>query len=207
MLIARKFVLLCAMALAALALGATSASAQETGVEVIEELSGDPCSVAAPCRVHAEGTSELHEHVGGVPVEVSACDDEFEANVFGDGSGVIDVYNNNASTSVRCLRRKCNGVGEPVSEATWPIYDAGETGPNVGHMWVDFCIDTVAAPNGAGAHCTVEVQVEEDPLDDHHYIFSVDSWTCPTLNLELTGEWETENPPTSPHEGIEIVHV
>jgi hypothetical protein len=223
MRLARKLVLLCAMALAAMALGASTASAQETPVEIWQE-DGSHCE---PCELHVVGSSTLAVHIPVPPFEqtISACNDEFEAELwedeFDEGGGetrlhqghVID-YDNNAGGA--CTRVNCDGL-QQGEEPEWETYDWGETGPNEGHFRVRFCLQP--NPTGQGAHCDVEVHFEEVNVNHHQYMITAsdtpaDSNECivGANELEVDGEWFTEEEETEPgvpheHDEIEIVHV
>jgi hypothetical protein len=198
---------LCAalLALIAIALTASTASAQETPVEIWEE-DGGHCE---PCYIHAVGKSDLEFF--GIPI--TTCEDEVEAEVYEDPEGDTEgtqghvySYTNNAATSAQCWRVNCNGVGEAPAESEWELDEFGETGPNEGHFHMDFCLDNKNNPNGAGVHCpSAEIHIEESEEDSHHYIVSVD-YVC--LNgVHWIGQWETEGDHTDDHDDIEIVHV
>jgi hypothetical protein len=210
---AKKLALLCAMALAAMALGASTASAQtEEPVEIWEE-DGSHCE---PCHIHVTGESELHPVIGN---PISQCEDEFEAEVWEDEfdenrdpeieeihqGHIYDYDNHDESATQPCTRQMCNGVMEPADEIEWPITNMGETTTNAGHMTVRFCLDTKANPGAAGAHCTVEIDVTEEVSPTHHYVFRAVNDPCFGGLVRLNGEWETEELPEE-HGAIEIIH-
>jgi hypothetical protein len=208
MRLARKLVLLVAMALAAMALTAGAANAQEEPVEVTDEVTH--CSLnTANCAVHVEGTSSLQLVLFGVNQGViSACTDEFVAQLGENGAGNITSYTNNAGPSSPCTRIKCNEVGED-----WPITNTGEyTGAQAdeGHLTVRFCLDAADNPGGAGTHCNAEIQVENH--GNHKYGFRANNVHCVLIpgvaEVYLNGTWESEATP-DPAEGqtdIEIIH-
>jgi len=210
MRLARKLVLVTAMALTAMAMFAGAASAQEQSVTVVNEPSGVPCSGAGAgnnCEVHVQGSSVLQQHIFGSESQASACTDEFVAEMQSNGSGVITQYTN--VNVPACTRVMCNGVGEAAGENRWPITSAGEYAEiaNNGHMTVRFCLDTRTDPNGGGTHCTVEIQIDEHA--NHRYGFAVSDWRCPIffgVNAELTGSWESEAVAEPGRDNIEIIH-
>jgi hypothetical protein len=194
MRIARKVFLLCAMALVAMALGASTASA-DSPIEVQTEA-GVHCN---PCVVTATGESHLNLFGG----RVSTCEDTFTAEVFEDGTGHIAYVNENHHVTIpppptACTRIACNGVGEPQTERTFDITSAEETAPNQGQMLVDFCLDASSSPGGTGTHCTADVLVND--LGNHDYLFTLHD-QCLGGAIEVEGEWTlTGGTP------IEIVH-
>lgn len=201
---AYKLLLLCAMALTALALTAGPAAAQESAIQVEDEELGGHCN---PCVVHAvsEEDSVIITHVFGHEEEASRCRDEFIAEVFEDGTGHID---HQVLTGAACTQQACDSAGE----SQWPISSPGETGPGTGHMDVEFCLED--AGGGTERHCDAEVQIEEEATDPHHLFFSVDEH-CPItfgVESEVTGHWETEAEHGMDEEGrqetdIEIHHL
>jgi hypothetical protein len=197
MRIARKVVLLSALALSAMALAASSASATEA-VTVAPEAGG---TCATGCTVHAVGTSSLTAfHL----LPVSACRDEFVATINSNGSGFIHDYTNQDNGGPGCTRQNCNGVGEPASEREWDI-TSEETGPNVGEMNVQFCLDEKANPNGTGTHCTAVVAVTEP--SSHNYAFNLNQeCSAAGVPVRVTGSWATEAAPPTEGQRIEITH-
>jgi hypothetical protein len=189
MQILRKAVLFCAMVIAAIALTASPAAAQEVPVEIIDEPSGEHCN---PCIGHAVGSSALF--VFGIPI--SSCQDEFEAEVYEDGSGHIYSYENNYPNA-GCLRINCSG-----DEGEWPVTAVGETGPNEGHSTVRFCLTT--GGGGVGNHCTLEIYGFEQSL--HDGVVTADpAVTCSDLmGVSIDGQWtpEFEN-----HGSGEVIHA
>ncbi len=213
MRLARKLVLTAAMALAAMAMTAGTAFAQEESVAVFSEPSGTACSTATGnCDLHVSGSSVLTTHVFGSESQASACNDEFVARLGPNGTGTIPTYTNNAPTS-GCTRIKCNDVGEGPGEATWPVTNTGEytaAGQNIdGHLMVRFCIDLASNPNGTGTHCTIEIDV--DATANHRYRFTAVNEHCPLgipgVEFEVDGAWDSEVTPETGQEHIEIVHT
>jgi hypothetical protein len=204
MRLARKLVLLVAMALAAMAFTAGAANAQEEPVEVTDEISH--CSLnTADCAVHVEGSSSLRLFLFGVDQGIiSACTDEFVAQLRENGAGNITSYYNNASFNGPCTRIKCNDAGE-----NWPITNTGEyTGAQAdeGHLTVRFCLDSFTDPDAVGTHCNAEIQVENH--GNHEYGFRANNIPCvvvPGVEVRLNGTWETEADPGFGF-NIEILH-
>lgn len=197
MRIARKLVLLCALALAAMALAASSASATES--IAISEEGGSACN---PCTVHAVGTSSLTAfHF----LPVSACQDEFVATINANGTGNIHDYTNQDNGGPGCTRQNCNGIPSPAEdgESEWSIASE-EDGPNVGDMNVEFCLDEKSNPDGTGTHCLADVQVSEPTT--HNYAFSLNQeCSAGGVPVRVTGSWTSEANPTEGDE-IEITH-
>ncbi len=213
MRLSRKLVLIAATALAAMAMAAGSASAQEEPVNVFNEPSGTPCSFAAGnCFHHVVGVSVLTTHVFGAESQASGCNDEFVARLDANGTGTIPTYTNDAPT-FPCTRIKCNGVGEAPAEATWPVTNTGEyTAASQtldGHLTVRLCLDHVLDPNSIGVHCTAEIDF--DATATHRYRFTAVNEHCPLgipgVELEIDGTWNTEATPGPGQAHIEIVHT
>ena len=211
MRLARKLFLLAAMALAAMALTAGTASAQEEAVEIENEVSGLHCDYdAANCEHHVVGTSSLLLHQFGTEIPISACNDEFVASLDENGSGFIHEYENDAAASGSCTRVACNGVGEPAEETEWDIFATGEyTGAQTeeGHLSVRFCLDDETNVDGAGRHCDAEIQVHNH--GNHSYGFEAETVICPIIPgvfTELNGSWESEATPGIGEDDIEIIH-
>lgn len=196
MRIARKLFLLCAMAIAATALMATTAVAQETAVEVVEEATHDHCD---PCFVEASSItpSEIVSHIFGHEELASTCVDTFEAEIYEDGTGHITDQELDDPPVGTCTQQPC---AETAAEEEWPITEAGELGPGLGHMDVRFCLSPENDPE-TERHCDAEIEVVE--TGPHHYTLHTDQ-NCPiTLGVssEVTGEWEIHDNP------IEIEHL
>jgi hypothetical protein len=194
MRLARKLFLLLAMALTALAMSATTASA-DTPVEVHDET-GTHCGDPDPCEIHVVGESLLH--VTGVPTfVVSQCEDEFVAEIYEDGTGHITDLTGINHNAQACATVQCNGVGESPDEIEWE-FTTEETGPEQEELQTRFCLDARDDPDAIGNHCDADVRIEEDPLVDHQYTFHLNE-PCPN-GLTVVGEWDIEGSP------IEIEH-
>lgn len=205
---ARKLFLLFAMALAAMALTAGTANAQEEAVEVTNEV--EHCDLgAANCEHHFVGSHSLALYFNDMFVQlISACNDEFLATLNEDGSGFIygGDYENDAPTSQTCTRIQCNDTGEE----DWPITNPGEyTGSQTeeGHFDMRICLDLESDPGGPGTHCDWELQIHNH--GNHKYGFEADDVRCPLgagIEVGIDGEWESEASLDEDETDIEIIH-
>ena len=169
-------------------------------IEAVEEATGDPCN-ESNCTWHMTGSSVITQHIHGSESQVSACTDEFVADLNADASGEITTYENDSAPE--CTRRNCNGTGEGFGESSWPITEAREYSGSTGHghLAIRFCLDTKADPNGDGTHCTFEIDVAE--TTSHNYAFTTIDDACHLfigISAELDGSWTTED------DNIELVH-
>lgn len=181
----RKLVLLCTIAIAAIAIAASTASAQETPVELVNPA-GNHCD---PCLVHAVGNSSVVIIMGGMPIVLTECNDEVEMELWEDGTGHITQYTTTGGAA--CRHARCNGVGEPQSETEWPISASGETGPNRSHVTIRICIEPNWNPNQTGAHCNVEATLTENFA--YNYTFSTATFCGAGLNADYLATWTTED--------------
>jgi hypothetical protein len=192
----RKVTLLCACALAVVALTAPTASAQENPIEVVEAGTEDHCD---PCSFHVVGGHTLK--INGFPISI--CADELEGEIYESHElglqGHIHTYENDQPIVAPCNVINCNGVGENFGESEWPIGPIGETGPAVGHMAINLCLDSEINPNGRGFHCNAEVNFQS--AFKHRYRFTANH-LCPN-NVRIEGQWELE---AIKHHDIELVH-
>jgi hypothetical protein len=176
---ARKLFLLAAMAVAAMALAAPSASAQ---VEVTNEL-GQHCSAVTKVGHHVEGGCELHivnegQHVeliqhpvsGGPDVIVADCDNEFRAHIGEDGEGWIDEIEISLGETPSCNTaiRECRS-GDPEAggeDEPWHI-QIEENGPGTEHANVEICLFVQPAfPSHAGSFdLTGHVEIDLTTVD------------------------------------------
>jgi hypothetical protein len=198
----RTLLLLAATVIAAMALTATSALAEDEGVEISWGSESAHCEQW--CDFHAVGVGGLTVHIGDNEVVVSLCTEEFEGEVNETGEGHIDVYTNNP-IGEGCTRQRCNGVGEDPTETISPIHFEEETLENT--INARFCLDAKANPNATGAHCDMEIHTED--LGDHTWHFTADDEPCPPdpatgINTEASGEWLLDAEGT--HGTIEISH-
>lgn len=208
MRIARRLTLLCAAALAATALTATNAAAQEEAVEVINEGTLDHCSVALDnCKVHAvtadpvnAPTQIVNHSIIGERL-VSECEEEFTASFNEDGTGHAFLSDNNHADDPDCTTEAC----AENAEREWPIENPGENAPNAGHFTVTFCL--FSETTGNDSHCTVEVDIAETE-EEHQYEVTASDDPCLGAGQdenEVTGHWETEVDPEN-FEEVEVIH-
>jgi len=193
----RKIVLLVAMALSAMALAATTASAQETEVEIIDEPTGVPCN---PCVVHIRGESRILAVPPGIVV--STCTDEFNARLYHGGTGEIE-WDGEPHPSPGCNTTNC--LGNPGFNPHWNVNRIGELGNGVEHTNVNFCLR-------AGANeipCTGEVLIQEHlPVGSHDYEFRTrpEGIPCAAGTRVIHGMWETEHEGGTSDQEVELIH-
>ena len=205
----RKVVLLAAMALEAMALGASSASAQVTvsaepgtACPAVTNVGHDP---AGGCAIHAVsvGTANLFQHITTpVVAEVlfSECANEFDAVVDGAGTGYIF---NQSLTPVAgqgpCGIQPCDEAetgATPHEDLPWPVR-VEEGAANQFTLHVVFCtrLNSATTGEGTGNPCEVRIPITRTEAPQHHYRFGPVVQT-PCINLggaiELSGEWVTE---------------
>ncbi len=195
MRIALKLLLLAMMATAAMAFTASTAVAQETEVEVVDEANDHaPCD---PCNLHDEGESHIFSLVAGA--EVSTCEDEFNATISHDGTGEI-TWSGTAHGAPGCLPINCID-----GEEHWPIISPiGEVGGEVEHFTVRFCLRN--APTGVESHCDGEVTIERTEIGHVYELHAtiVDTTNCPGRRIEVHGF--TEYIESDGDDNVEIEH-
>jgi len=183
---------LATMVVAALALTASSAMAQESPVEVLNEDTAAHCD---PCTFVVTGSSSLRTHSGGVEQVIWACTDRLEGTINEDGTGSATSI---TLAGINCRLLPCATANGQVA---WP-FTVGETGPGTEHMNITFCLFNAL---GQFSFCQVEAAVQEDPSDPHHYLLNVNDQTCPS-GVEFTSNWEIrDDDPT--HDAIDIQHL
>jgi hypothetical protein len=197
-----KLVSLVVGIVAGFAVLATAAQAEDP--EPVEALKESNMTHCAPCVVHFTGYSEWAVHIGTFEQLVSVCEDELEGLIYEDGSGEITIYENDAATSPSCVRIKCNGIGEQMSEAVWP-FDINESRGGAPHVVARLCADSASNPNGTGFHCEMELDLDE--LADHAWEVTAVVEQCPEIspgtNVEFAGMWDIED---DGHDSLELVH-
>jgi hypothetical protein len=178
MRLVRKLALLTTMALAAMALAASSASAQEE-IEVTEE-GGGHCN---PCVVHAVSTQnvQLDVHIFGIEFTDSVCANEFDAVIYEDATGALT---NQSLTGAGCNR-------EPCAATPWPI-TGRETVAGAEILEATFCVQPVGG--GDPINCSIDVGVEDEA--GHILGFHAVDARCHRVGqspAEVSGEWVTES--------------
>jgi len=196
MTIARKILLLVAVALFTMALTASTASAQETDVEVLHELTGAPCS---PCSVHVRGESRLLAVPPGVVV--FSCIDEFNANLYDNGTGEVEWDGEN-HVAPGCNITNC--LGSTGFNPHWAFDNIGELGNGVEYTNVNFCLK-----GGANeVPCTGEVLIQEHlPARSHDYEFRTrpEGIPCAGGTRIIHGMWEAEV--DGADNKVELIHL
>jgi len=195
MRIARKILLLALTALAAMALAASTASAQ-TPVE-FEDEAGNDCD---PCLVHIEGEAHIRDRTQvGAPI-VSECHDEFDATLYHDTTGEIEWHGEiDDPIGPGCNTRNCDPVVVDPAEEHWPISNVGEIATDTVLMSIRFCLNNL--------HCN-GVNIPAVETHHHHYEFTMHQ-RCFQGAREIEGHWETEvDPDTGENiEDFEIDHT
>jgi hypothetical protein len=210
MSIARKLLLLCVAAVAAMALAAPSASAAPGPIHFINENTLEHCEVAdANCNVHIESESPttLVRVINGVEQPISQCTDEFHALL--DEAPETSFIHEQQLTGPAgvCNSRPCITEGE----TEWPVHSGVETAPNEGGMRLEFCIIGASGD----VHCEINTHVIEEPVPpapEHQYEFRANGvptgshcTIAPGVEVEVFGHWLTEAD-SPPYDEIEIIH-
>jgi hypothetical protein len=204
MRLARKLFLLAAMAIAAMALTAPSAFAQN--VEVEDEatdlhcpqvtLSANGHDVTGGCEIHAisEDNAVLRQHTVTGEVAISSCQNEFVGHVNENGLGYI-ASQELSPVGPPCGLTPCDEVGSAPPNAhedlPWPL-GLFELGGGVEVLTTTFCVRNVSLPEGSqGTPCSVVVNTT---TVGHAYEFSANEAACTEFGgaLTLTGHWVTE---------------
>ena len=202
--------LLVLTALAAIALSATTASAQL--IEVHHEGTGNHCGdtvvvdheADGECLIAAHDVQSPHLPFPGVLLSaggqtLSACHWEFEGYVGEDGSGSIthqsltDVVFPPILPPDTCQITPCVEAGS--SQEPWPLQVREEAG--VETMRFTWCVNNMG--------CTIDVTIVQM---GHHYNFRAEDSPClEGTGLEFTARWESEPAPNETNETeTEIVH-
>lgn len=225
MRLARKLFLLSAMALAAVALMATSANAQVsiqeeagdnhacTDLSVDHPTSPDPSPITAGVVAanveggcHVDFGSEtgtnvpLFVNLGGGPMEISSCELSLEARVETNGEGWVtgfDFQDPHGSPPVGCLREPCeNGNGEQLA---WPVH-IQETAPNVKRVLATFCVSTLDM--STSTTCVLNLPLTD--LGSHNYEVNLAASCINLPPVSISGHLLSN---ASEGEQIEITHL
>jgi len=184
MRIARKIMLLAAMAIAAMAFAAGSASAANP-IE-IEDLASNPCNPA--CVVHIDGESHLARLDTGAII--TTCADEFSAELNHNGTGPI-TWTGSAHGAPGCNTTNC-----VIMSPRWNIASTEEVAAGQVEFLVPICLRSIVT--GAESECSVDVIATD--LGGGSYHFDAAS-ACPSgVRVELEGQ-------TEPDEGFTIHHL
>ena len=185
MRIARKLALLLTMAIAAMALAATTASADEA-VGVVDEATGNPC--APTCTIHVAGESSLSAfHV----ITVSNCTDEFTATLDANGNGEVDTWDGVDDASA-CTREQC--TDSSGAREHWPI-STEEIADDTVELGAEFCLSPRNGDmsDAAKARCDVDAIIVEHNDPNHDYEIDL-SHECNIGGnpVEVHGDWDIE---------------
>jgi len=176
MRISHKLLLVAVTALAAMAFGASSASAQ---VSVAEEPTGIPCDPT--CQLHIVGATTLVAHIPMLgEVTASACQDEFIADLTAGGTGGITATLSGPS----CTQQPC--------EEPWEVHGLTEVAPDTVDAHVEFCL---AGSDGEHKNCEIDVRITEVPGGSHNYALTSVGQSCINhqgIEVEVNGNWTTE---------------
>ena len=207
---ARSLLLLVMTALAAMALSATTASAQL--IEVHHEETGNHCGdvtvtdheADGECLIVAHDVQSPHLPFPGVLLSaggttLSVCHNEFEGYVGEDGSGSIthqtldDVVFPPILPPDSCQVTPCVEIGG--GQEPWPLQVREEAGAEI--LRTTFCVNNM--------DCTIDVRIIQT---GHHYNFRAEDSPClEGTGVEVTGRWESEPAPTEEGETeTELVH-
>jgi hypothetical protein len=191
---ARKLMLLATMAIAAMALAAPSAFAQneplahdqDPDVRVFQEVAGtDPaCPAVTPatppvsgtfataggCRIHASGPNiVLRAHVFGIESIDSTCNVEFDLRIDAAGEGYLAHHEFTQGTQGVCERRACDQTEAVIpptgqSEGRPWRFFGNEVGPGNEEITALFCIQERSEVGGARTHCEVSLALTNPTL-------------------------------------------
>lgn len=203
MRLARKLALLATMAIAALALTATSASAQ---IEVIDTNSQQHCSPGpVHCEVlaHGEVGTVIQAHLlSGPEVTTSVCEDEFEAEINEDGEGQIE---HQILTGASCPNKPCEATSQISGDGhPWPVHLREDPVTGEESLAVHFCLEP--AGGGTQSECEINVHLDETAPSDYEFVAGDETCTGNTppagvRAIEVTGEWHITGTP------ITVVHT
>lgn len=176
MRLARKLFLLGAMALAALALAASPASAQfEVTDEVTEEHCGaitvDNHDVTGGCHVEFEGIDiPLNAYIPA-KATISNCEVNLEGQIDENGEGYADEATfdtPDVPTGVPCSRAPCDedtGAGDEM--VPWPFHLV-EHGASDEEIQAEFCLRTITSGEG-GPRTWCDIELEFTNRGQHRY--------------------------------------
>jgi hypothetical protein len=203
---ARKLFVLAVMAFAAMAFGASSASAVEVS------SGGDHCTeviltVHGPeggCLVEAvtERETEVQAFVSGVGfVTISSCEGHYEMAIGEDGHGYL--YNATISShsgGTPCTRTQCDEAD--MTKIPWELQLTSTT-----NMELSYCLRSVASGEGAaGTPCHTDIRVTPNNATGAHELFEdgVTWGSCENLGggVRIHSHWNVT--PSESHPAIVI---
>jgi len=187
----KRLLLLVAVSSMALAVAPVGASAQETGVTVVDEATGEPCG---PCVMHAVGESHFVRTTTGMLA--LSCQDEFNVRLYSDGSGEIEWMGSHDGFP-GCFHSSCVDPGA----SHWSIMSSaggagaiGELGDGTAHMNFRFCVVTGSS---LMYQCDIEATIAATGTP-HQYALGA-TQICPgSIRYEMDALVESED--------IELVH-
>jgi len=222
MRLARKRFLLAAMALAALALTATTANAQ---IEVLDEETDDHCSavtvvndhdVTGGCHVEFKSLHDvpLVLTTAGGPVTLSNCLVHMEGHINETGSGYIDTValtDEVPPANPPCTRTPCDEAADaahhPHAELLWPVSFTEVSGVEL--VETTFCLRPSANAEGVG-NTFCEVHLPWADKGGHNYEIGAPTgiYSCenlPPVSIRQA-HFVNETAPESGTEDVEIIH-
>jgi len=188
MRIARKLALLLTMAIAAMALAATTASADEAIT-----VANEPGSACDPtCTIHVAGESSLAAfHV----ITVSACTDEFTGTIDANGNGEVDTWDGVFDVDPGCTREQCRVQPGNTVREHWP-FTSEEIADQTVELNVEFCLSlTTDMSDAAKTRCDVPAIVTESSNHDYEIGLSHECLVGPPgsqIPVEVHGDWHVE---------------
>ena len=128
MRIARKLMLLAAMAIAALAITASTAAAEIEPVEVVNEATAEHC--APTCTVHATGSgTAISAHFMGNEFPQLLCNDEFSGSISEGAEGEIHTQEWMPVSAGSCWKEPCGADTQESGDGNhWPFNIYEEAG-------------------------------------------------------------------------------
>ncbi len=197
------------VALAAVAFGASTASAQ---VEVSDEATGEHCSavtvdenhnVSGGCRVEAVTERETVVYAWVPPlglVTVSTCDEHFEAAIGEDGTGYLYSATHTQHQGTYCRSVQCDEADH--ANRPWPL-----TIESTGRMKFYYCVrDVIGTSEGdAGMVCYSTMDLVDNFIHHQELVATGtpgDASCGGGLDIRIQAHWNLV--PTISHPAIEI---
>lgn len=226
MCIARRLMLLAAVAAVAMALTAPSGFAQGSESEPLAVPAGTDLSVAQEggfacpgvgptppptegvfntaggCVVHGGGNGiVLSGHLWGIESVDSTCNVEFDWRTDGSGTGYLTHHEFTTASTGTCTRKACEqGTLEPFQSEgrPWRAFAfESQTGPPEERLTVLFCVEDRDPDGGNERHCNVTVPFTE--TTNHRYTFTANDINASgTPRCELNGTFTIEATQVSP---------
>lgn len=208
MRLVRKLTLLAILAIAATALMAPAASAQEPllhdqtpGLQVGTEPGNQPCpavvlllggGTSGGCLLHITGTNVAFiGHMVGGEVVGSRCNIEVTARIDAAAEGFFTHAEMTDPPMGECHRRPCGYVEGQFEGRPW-AFSASEVAAGVEALTVLFCVQD---DMGNQRHCELDFGLVQ-PVN-HRYGLNVPAGggSCHGVPREMTGTWGVEGDP------------